>query len=101
MSRVAAESTQASLYLLSIPQFSFLADIKKELVTHPEALTLLEKIRKEATLASEYKLENGLIIHKQRLWLPSGSAIIALLMEEFHNTPTGGHYGVQKTLQRL
>jgi len=44
LSRVAANDTQASLYLLSIPKFSFLADLKKELVTHLETLTLLEKI---------------------------------------------------------
>ena len=101
LSRVAAEDAQASLYLLSIPQFSFLADLKKELVTLPEALALLEKLQKEPTIAPEYKFENGLIIHKQHLWLPSESTIIPLLMEEFHSTPTGGHYGIHKTLQRL
>jgi len=101
LSRVAAEDAQASLYLLSILQFAFLADLKKELVTLPEALALLEKLQKEPTIAPEYKFENGLIIHKQHLWLPSESTIIPLLMEEFHSTPTGGHYGIQKTLQRL
>ena len=101
LSRVAEEEAKASLYLLSIPQFSFIADLKHELTTHPEFLTLLEKICKDSAVASEYQNENGLILHKQRIWLPTGSSFIPLLMEEFHSTPTGGHYGVQKTLQRL
>jgi len=101
LSRVFGEEDTASLYLLSVPQFSFIADLKKELATHPKFLTLQEKIHKDPTIASEYKLENGLILHKQRIWLPTRSSIIPLLMEEFHSTPTGGHYGIQKTLQRL
>ena len=68
LSRVNEEDTQASLYLLSIPQFAFLADLKKELVTLPEALALLEKLQKEPTLAPDYKFENGLIIHRRSLW---------------------------------
>ena len=101
LSRVTTEDTDASIYMLSIPQFAFLADLRKELNTLPEAVALREKLQEDLTGASEYKLENGLIIHKQRLWLPSGSTIIPLLMEEFHSTPTAGHYGIQKTLQRL
>jgi len=101
LSRVAGEEAKASLYLLSVPQFSFIVDLKHELATHPEFLTLLEKICKDLAVVSEYKIENGLILHKQCIWLPMGSSIIPLLMEEFHSTPTGGHYGVQKTLQRL
>ena len=101
LSRVAGEEAKASLYLLSVPQFSFIVDLKRELATHPEFLTLLEKIHKDPAVASEYIIENGLILHKQHIWLPTGSSIIPLLMEEFHSTPTGGHYGVQKTLQRL
>ena len=101
LSRVAGEDARASLYLLSVPQFSFIIDLKKELATNQEFLALQEKIQKDPDIASEYRVENGLIIHKQRIWLPAGSSIIPLLMEEFHSTPTGGHYGTQKTFQRL
>lgn len=101
LSRVAGEEDKASLYLLSTPQFSFIADLKRELATHPEFLTLKEKIQGDPTIATEYKLENDLILHKHSIWLPTGSSIILLLMEEFHSTPAGGHYGIQKTLQRL
>ena len=64
LSRVAEEEAKASLYLLSIPQFSFIVDLKHKLATHPEFLTLLEQIRKDSVVASEYHIENGLILHK-------------------------------------
>ena len=98
LSRVAREEDKASLYLLSVPQFPFIADLKQELATNPKFLTLQEKIHKDPAIASEYKIENGLILHEQRIWLPMRSSVISLLMAEFHSMPMGGHYGIQKTL---
>ena len=40
LSRVAGEDAKASLYLLSVPQFSFIIDLKKELATNQEFLAL-------------------------------------------------------------
>ena len=101
LSRIAGEDAKASFYLLSSPQFSFLTDLKEELATNHEFLALHEKIQKDPDAAAEYRIENGLILQRRRIWLPTGSSIIPLLLEEFHSTPTGGHYGVQKTFQRL
>ena len=101
LSRIAGEDAKASFYLLSSPQFSFLTDLKEELATNHEFLALHEKIQMDPDAAAEYRIENGLILQRRRIWLPTGSSIIPLLLEEFHSTPTGGHYGVQKTFQRL
>jgi len=101
LSRVTGEDDKASFYLLSVPQFSFINDLKHELATNPEFLALQQKIQHGTEAAAEYRIENSLILHKRRIWLPTGSSIIPLLLEEFHSTPTGGHYGVQKTFQRL
>ena len=98
LSRVFGEEDTASLYLLSVPQFPFIADLKQELATNPKFLTLQEKIHKDPAIAAEYKIENGLILHEQRIWLPMRSSVISLLMAEFHSMPMGGHYGIQKTL---
>ena len=40
-------------------------------------------------------------MHKGRIWLPSNSSFIKLLLEEFHQSPMGGHMGIQKTLHCL
>ena len=40
LSRVAGEDARASLYLLSVPQFSFIIDLKKELARNQEFLAL-------------------------------------------------------------
>ena len=40
-------------------------------------------------------------MYKKRIWLPSNSSFIKQLLEEFHQSHTGGHMGIQKTLQRL
>lgn len=40
-------------------------------------------------------------MQKGRIWLPPRLLFIAALLAEFHQSPTGGHMGVCKTLARL
>ena len=62
---------------------------------------LQDKIQNDLPETSQYTIAENLILCKGRIWLPSDCSFIKLLLAEFHQTPTGGHLGVQKTLQRL
>ena len=97
----ANEEMPASLYLLSMPRFIFMEDLRKELASSPAFKELHEQIQADPATYSEYSLTSGLILHKGRIWLPSTSPFIKMLLEEFHQSPVGGHMGVQKTLHRL
>jgi len=95
------EDSPASLSLISMPQFDFLEDLLKEMASHPAFMELYRKIQDEPEAHPEYTLTTNLILHRGRIWIPSNSSFTKLLLEEFHQSPTGGHMGIHKTLHRL
>ena len=40
-------------------------------------------------------------MQKGRIWLPKDSHFIPTIITEFHDTPTGGHLGISKTMARI
>ncbi|OMP05180.1 reverse transcriptase [Corchorus capsularis] len=46
-------------------------------------------------------IADGLLFFKGRVYVPEKHPLRALLLHEFHSSPTGGHAGVKKTLARL
>jgi len=92
LSRIKEESP-ASFSLLSMPPFDFLEDLRKEMASHPAFMELYNKIQMEPEAHPEYTLTSCLILHRGRIWIPSDSSFTKLLLEEFHQSPTGGHMG--------
>ncbi|KAI5435993.1 hypothetical protein KIW84_022427 [Lathyrus oleraceus] len=95
------ENESPEFYMLSVPSFSFLKTLKHELSQQHEFLSKLQDITNNTEGAQDFKIIQGLIYHKYRIWLPRTTSFIKVLLEEFHKTPTGGHMGVTKTLARL
>lgn len=91
----------AELNVLSTPQFLFIDDLRKELSSDVDYQTKCQQVAVDPSLAPDYTVSNGLLLHKGRIWIPSTSRFKALLLKEFHETPIGGHAGVVKTLKRL
>ncbi|GAU26773.1 hypothetical protein TSUD_317710 [Trifolium subterraneum] len=85
----------------SIPHFLFLDHLRQSLLNNPTFSTLLSKIQTNPSSFPQYKIHNGLILYKNRIWLDCSSPFCAQLLEEFHSTPLGGHMGITKTLARL
>lgn len=48
-----------------------------------------------------YELHGDLLTYRGRLVLPPNLPTVSLLLEEFHNSPVGGHQGTLKTYQHL
>lgn len=63
LSRV-MEGQTASLYLLSIPQFVFLDDLRKELASLATFLDLRDRIQEDPAAYGDYTLTKGLILHR-------------------------------------
>ncbi|KAI5434724.1 hypothetical protein KIW84_021518 [Lathyrus oleraceus] len=91
----------AELNVLSTPQFLFIDDLRKELSSDVDYQTKCQQVAVDPSLAPNYTISNGLLLHKGRIWIPSTSRFKAMLLKEFHETPIGGHAGVVKTLKRL
>jgi hypothetical protein len=82
---------------VSMPTFQLFADLCREL----DASTELRAYR-DAVAAGDYddswRVHDGLVLHKGRVFVPSASAILPDVLQLAH---TSGHEGIQKTLQRL
>lgn len=94
-------STTASLLILSVPHFTFLEDLRRELQTNQEFVTLREKIRAEMQAYPDHSLTQHFILHRGRIWLPPNCSFIKTLLSEFHQSLTRGHMGFRKTLDRV
>jgi hypothetical protein len=62
---------------------------------------LLVKVQQNPSEYSGYKAVDRLIFFKDKLFIPTSSSFKKLLLEEFHDSPIGGHSGVEKTYGRL
>lgn len=100
LSRVHDQNAEAC-WLLSMPRFHFLDDLKQELTRTPSFTELFNVVRNNPAAHPGYKIHNDLLLYKDRIWLNKGNTFIPLLLEEFHKSPLGGHTGLAKTLSRL
>lgn len=87
------EVTSAEFLFLSMPSFSFLKSLKKELLQQPEFNTKLQQIYANPTSSPDFKVAHDLIYYKERIWLPRTTPFIQLLLEEFHKNPHRRSYG--------
>lgn len=55
----------------------------------------------ESSPGQPYSIRHGLICFKNRVVIPPGSPIIHSLLQEYHDSPIGGHSGVLRTRKRL
>jgi len=60
----AMEGQAASLYLLSMPRFVFLDDLRKELASLATFLDLRDRIQEDPAAYGDYTLTKGLILHR-------------------------------------
>lgn len=95
------EPTVAKLNMLSTLQFLFIEELCRELSSDADYQTHCQQVIADPSLARDFTVSNGLLLHKRRIWLPSSSRFKNLLLKEYHETPIGGHAGVVKTLKRL
>ena len=65
---------------------------------------LQEKVRENLieSLSTSYSLsEKGLLLYKDRLYIPNVPKIKLLILNKIHKTPYSGHLGYQKTITML
>jgi len=89
------------LFLLSMPNFEFINELKRELARHAQFIELRQNIIEQPQHHNYYKLTQDFILKEGHIWLPSGFKLIPLLLTKFHSTPTGGHMGIMRTMAGL
>lgn len=74
---------------------TILDDIRRAYQSDRVAKQILEKG------STEYNVKDGMIYHKHRVYVPHDNTLRTRLLAEQHDTPTSGHLGEYKTLERL
>lgn len=94
--------TQGGQYfILSMPNFIFLDQLRQTMHADPDFQELSTAIQTNPQANVDYKVHDGLIFFQGKIWIPPTCTFKSSLLEEFHNTPLGGHMGINKTLSRL
>jgi hypothetical protein len=99
--RVADALSRAYCFMITIPQLDFMARLKEQLQNDTQFQELVQKIQQDPLTYPDYKLLDGLIYFKGKLFLTTNSPMKQLLLEEFHATPIGGHSGIHRTYGRI
>jgi len=84
-----------------MPNFTFFEDLHKSFIDSLDFQKLVTQIQHNPASFTNYKIQNGLIFFKGKIWLDPTNHFKQLLMEEYHKTSLGGHMGVAKSLHRL
>ena len=61
-------------------------------------LYLVSNVRNTLVILTPYILQHGLLYSQGRILIPPTSAAIILrILQQYHNSPLAGHYGVART----
>ena len=66
-----------------------------------QELLQLHELAQQHQLPNDYSIQHGIVLFKNKIFLPRSSPLIAKIIFEFHATPLGGHQGVLKTFKRI
>lgn len=75
--------------------------ILRELLLSTEFIELLQRVQLQPEDYPDYKVSNGLLFFKGRIWVIKANPFIPILLEEFHKSPLGGDMGLAKTLAKV
>lgn len=89
------------MYAWSEPQHSFLNQLRGEIISNEHLQSIVQKCAAGDSPDPHYTIRDGLLYWKDRLVLPSHSALIQQVLGEYHSSPIGGHAGVARTTTRI
>lgn len=81
---------------ISIPQAEWWPTLQKEVLNDPFYTNLENR-----SDSHKFVRRDGVWFYDETVYLSPSSALIKLIMEDSHSSPTCGHFGFHKTLQRI
>jgi len=74
------EQVPEASWILYVPHFQFLNDLKSELMVTPEHATLFKAVCDYPLDHPGFTINDELLLHKGRIWLNKGNSFIPLLL---------------------
>jgi hypothetical protein len=90
-----------SMHSISTPMVALLDALRSFLKTHEGSSHLVESIVATPTDFPLYQISNGLVLYKDRILVLLEYAFHPLILAKYHNSPVGGHVGMQRILARV
>jgi hypothetical protein len=87
--------------VITVPHWDFIQHLRKSFTEDTGLIDLIQKIEASPDSYPGFRIIQGLLYFRDKLYIPADSPIKTLLLQEFHSSPIGGHSGIQKTLGRL
>ncbi|KAL4010950.1 hypothetical protein IC575_027992 [Cucumis melo] len=93
---------EVQLFGLSVPITVDFDVIKKEVFQDPKYEKIIRQIEQSEELnESNYSLQKGLLMYKNRLVILKQSSLIPVILDTFHNSAVGGHSEFLRTYKRV
>lgn len=93
--------TSPQLMIITIPHWELVQKLQNSFSSDPDLQSLIQRVQNDPTAYPHFKVLNGILYFKDKLYIPSTSPLKSALLEEFHSSQLGGHSGINKTYGRL
>ena len=90
-----------ALQSVSVATPKWMQEVLNSYHTDPMAHSLLQSLSITSPDDKGYSLDNGIIKHKNHIWLGQNSALRTKVIASLHASPIGGHSGIQSTYYKV
>ncbi|CAM8999727.1 unnamed protein product [Rhodiola kirilowii] len=105
LSRVHEDSTSDPACMLTLttskPEYGILRALRRYYGNHPEGRALVHDIQTNPSAHTALQVRDGIVLSQGKIRVPADSTLKELILFEFHNTVSGGHPGIRRTLARV
>ena len=91
----------SSLFAVTVPIVLQWEDLYKEIAETGPIQSIIKKLLSKELVSTKLSVIEGRLWSKQRHVIPKNSRFIPIILNECHDSKSGGHSGVVKTLQRV
>ena len=92
---------KAELHGISIPSWVDWAQFKSDITKDPQLQQILHFLSQDPSAKPGWELFHGNLFYQGKLAIPRSSSLVTKFLQEFHNTPSGGHGGFLRTYNRV
>jgi len=85
----------------STPNLDWLQILKTDLEHDEKLKMVLHQCQEGNQGVTHYNCRNGILLWKNRVVIPRNNSLISLVLQEYHDSSSGGHFGVAKTVERI
>ena len=76
-------------------------DLKESIKQTYKNDTVAQQVLQSKTPIKHFRYTNGLVYFKGRIYIPSDQKLRNTILQIYHDAPTSGHQGIEKTIERI